>query len=470
MKNHWQVSKMMVFQKLLTPKQITALSYYYHKLVGKVIEDYEVNNPKVTYKFDLTKTNNFKDILYDSTGLRNDTSDVINLHDSFGNYFKDADGNDILDLSMNHGFNVLGYNPRPIIAKTKLEYFQQNTINDFNETASIEYVSELRELNKLAPLDVENIQICDNESNAIETAVRFATLSYLSQNKVNHNAEFKILTFEGGNYQNNALQIPFPYIQYPYSENQSNNLAEESRSLEGLEKAIKEQRNNGKIIPAIIVEPIQYKAGVRHASPLFYRKIQDICEKENIKFIVDETYTCGWVTGRPFYFSSWCSEKAPDAVVFGGRMQVSGFFHKRNLIDLEMLEGLKFNIRAKPDLFKLNYLNLLKKNVYKKDWIDLHSSDFFSSIFTEFNDIKRKVKFNINKIRGVGKMFAFDVDHKLLRDEIIYMARKRGFKISGLGDTTIVFTPCLLFTEVHFNYFTEFLTQENFATINISRI
>jgi hypothetical protein len=153
-------------------------------------------------------------------------------------------------------------------------------------------------------------------------------------------------------------------------------------------------------------------------------------------------------------------------------MQVSGFFHKRNLVDLTLLEesGLKLNLKAKPDLFKLNYLNLLKKNVYKKDWIDLHSSDFFSSIFTEFNQIKRRVKFNINNLRGVGKMFAFDVDHKLLRDEIVYMARKRGFKITAFGDNSIVFTPCLLFTEVHFTYFAEFLMRESFATINISRI
>lgn len=470
MKHHWQVTKLLPFRKLFTEKQLTTFSYYYHRLCNKIIDRYEVDAPKVPYKFTQTKSNELRDDLYKTTGLSTDLSDIVDLDKSFGNYFCDADGYQIMDLSMNEGFNVLGYNPRPVVSKTKLQGFQQYSVNSFKETQSLDYVDLLKEFNKLAPLDCENFQFTSNDNKAIEEAVQMAIISYSLENNLSEDNKFTILTLEGGNYQTNAVSVSFPELEFPYAQNQESNLKAEKKSIENFKNTIKQVRERGELVPAFVVEPIQYKAGVRFASPMFYRQLQEICLKENIKFIIDETYTCGWVTGRSFTHLYWCSEHAPDITVFGGRMQVSGFFHKRDLIDMDLLEekNMSFKFNAKPDLAKLEYLFLLKHDVYKKDWLDLHCSDFFSSVYTELNDIKNKSHIELKNIRGMGKMFAFDVQHKLVRDELIYRARTSGFKITGVGEKTVVFTPSLLFTEVHFTFFKEFLASFNPTSIYLN--
>mmetsp|Transcript_41771 Transcript_41771/g.43774 ORF Transcript_41771/g.43774 Transcript_41771/m.43774 type:complete len:479 (+) Transcript_41771:26-1462(+) len=478
MKTHWQVYKFFTFQKLFTPKQLNWVSLQYHRLCSLFIDKYEANTPDITYKFTLENTNKQKERLSNVTGLRPESLDFVNLKESFGNYFQDAEGKNILDLTMNQGFNVLGYNPRSISTKTKLEVFQQYRVNSFNNTPSTDYSADLREVNKLAPTDVEQLQLCENDDEAIEQALRFATLAYLtdsnSQSK-DHDLKkenFRFLSFEGGSYQSNTIQIPFPNIQYPYPENQADNLEEEDRCIEVLRKLIFDEKEKQTALPALIVEPIQYKAGVKLASPMFFRKVQKLCQEENIKFIVDETYTCGWVTGRTFHHSSWCSEIPADIVVFGGRMQLSGFFHKRDLVDLEQLEnlGLRFNILGKPDLTKLNYLLILKNEAYNKQWLDLHGSDFMAGVRTELNEVQKKSPIKISNVRGMGKMFAFDVEHRILRDEIVYECRKHGIKIGTYGETSLLFTPSLIFTEVHFTYFKQMLIHMRPSTLNFTKI
>jgi len=472
MKNHWQVSKFLPLQKIFSPKQLNFLSYYYHKINSKIIERYEVNNPTKLYKFHLLKGEENQARLKEVIGLESDLLDTSVLKDSFGNYFKDVDGNDVLDMTMNNGFNVFGYNPRSIITKTRLQAFEQYVVNSFNTTSSLEYAADLRELNKLAPTDVEQVHLSPNDESAIEEAVRLACLSYITSNNSNTES-FKIITLEGGNYQSaNTISAEFPEINYPYIENQVSNLEEEERCINNLIETIKENKSNGFIIPAMVIEPIQYKAGVRYASQSYYRKIQKICQEENIKLIIDETYTCGWVTGRPFAFYDWCSNLVPDIVVFGGRMQLSGFFHKRNIIDLEELEAknYRFNFRSQPDSAKLNYLLYLNQEVYKRDWLDLHASDFIGSIVSELKEVSKVTPFKITNVRGKGKLFAFDVDHKLVRDELIYLARKSGIKVQGMGENSIVFSPCLYFTEIHFTYFKKFLKSAKPTSLYLSKI
>ena len=465
MKRHWQNSNFMNWHKILNPKQINFISYYYHKLMSKFIDRYEVEHPNHSYNLDKTQTNLMKDVLLETTGIYKEQGDSFVLNKSFGNFYQDSDGNQILDMSMSDGFNVLGYSPRTIVSKTKLELFQQGKVNSFNETGCLDYVDDLRELHKLAPINCESIQLTEDDEEAIVQALRLACLS--NMNNQNQNNSFKILTFNGGNFQPQfAVELPFPEINHPYSENSTTNHSNENKCLENIIRKVRELKNEGQNIPALVIEPIQYKAGVRYTSPLFYRKLQQICKENDIKFIIDETYTCGWVTGRLFAHYNWCTELSPDIVVFGGRMQVSGFFHKPDLVS----EDLPLKLKAKPDISKLTYLLQLKDEVYKKNWHDLHATDFISSIKTEFNEIKRNSYFEIKNLRGVGKMFAFDVDHRLLRDEIVFLSRNKGFKVGISGDTTIVFTPSLVFTEVHFTFYKNFLMSLKPATQYMPRI
>ncbi len=483
MKNHWQVTKFLPLQKILNPKQLNWLSLNYHKLMSKVLDKYEVNEPKIKFDNYLAKTNEMRAKLEEITGLNPINTQVFNLEQSFGNYLKDSDGNDILDLNMNNGFHTLGYNHRNFVKSTKLEKFQRYSIQPFTNTPSSDYAKEaLKYLHKLAPTGCEEVLFTKNENQALENAVRLSCLGLIEKYPHQKNKSFKVLTFEGNSYQENSIQLPFPTLEY--SSTSDNNILErnteaEKESLKLITQVVEEIyvdneiKNSEYVVPCIIIEPIQFKAGIRYASPEYYKKVIKICQAAGIKVVLDETYSCGWATGRMFAYYQWCLEGNPDMVVFGGRMFLNGLFYSRNIIsspsEIET-KGILFNLNAHPDM--LNYLRLkeLRKMVYDYDWLDLHCSNYIASVKTEFNEIIAKAHFNIESVRGKGKILAFDVEHKLLRDEIVNKAIEKGIKLNPIGDRTIAMTPSLLFTEVHFTIVKDFLISLIPSTQYISKI
>lgn len=473
MKSHWQTTKFLPFQKLLSAKQLNSFSYYYHKLVSKFIETYEPEKPIVM--FSQTKTNSVSNDLSNIFGFNSKKFDISrDINKSFGNYLADLDGNLYLDLEMNNGLNVLGYNHRYARRVVNLEVFQMYSISNYFSSASTQYPALMRQLNKLSPKGLEEIFLCKNYQYSIENAIRYACLSYLSHNKNSKSKSLQIITFEGGKYQENSIVLPFPVIKHPYSEHRESNLEEEQIAIKNLEELLNDLSNNpNTCVPALVIEPIQFSAGIRYASPQFYRKIMKICKDNGINVILDEHYTCGWVTGRMFSYLSWCSEITPDIVVFGGRMQISGFFYRRGLIEsLDSLKeaGINFNINSSVNLLKVKQLHLIHKMVYDTDWLDLHSNNFYSSVMTEFSEIQQYCKFKILNVRGQGKLIAFDVEHKILRDEILDLALQKGIKLNKHGDNTILLTPCLLFTEIHFTFVKEFLKSVVPTTQYMSKI
>jgi 4-aminobutyrate aminotransferase/(S)-3-amino-2-methylpropionate transaminase len=97
---------------------------------------------------------------------------------------------------------------------------------------------------------------------------------------------------------------PFPQIKFPYEDNYTHNRNEENRCVEAAEKIIKENYNN-QPVAAMIIEPIQLLSGVRYASSQFYNDLIDVCYRNNVTFICDETQTGGWASGRPFMHTNW---------------------------------------------------------------------------------------------------------------------------------------------------------------------
>jgi len=91
---------------------------------------------------------------------------------------------------------------------------------------------------------------------------------------------------------------PFPQLRYPLEEFVRENMEEEQRCLEQVEERMEQAIRNGEPVAATIVEPIQAEGGDKHASPQFFRGIQQICKKYGAEFIVDEVQTSGGSTGH----------------------------------------------------------------------------------------------------------------------------------------------------------------------------
>ena len=149
-------------------------------------------------------------------------------------------------------------------------------------------------------------------------------------------------------------------------------------------------------------------------------------------------------------------------------MQIAGLFQQQELRankhnDPELSHIL---CAREEDPNKLIQFFQTHEMVYKVDWLDTHCSQFTETVKAELFDLQRKWNVRIENIRGVGKMFAFDVASKTLRDEIVQLSRDSGFKVNAIADKTIGFTPSLLFTEIHFARYKELLLSLNPASVN----
>lgn len=83
-------------------------------------------------------------------------------------------------------------------------------------------------------------------------------------------------------------------------------------------------------VVGVVVEPIQNE-GTREASPYFFQELQALTYKYGIFLVFDETKTGCGATGKFWGFENFCLKCPPDAITFGRKAQVSGFFHSSDL-------------------------------------------------------------------------------------------------------------------------------------------
>lgn len=493
----WPHYKFMAFRKALSPKITDKLSDAYHGFMSRTIEPYESSAPHVITKFPGPKTLEINYQMSKTIGNSNELREVLNMNESFGNYFKDVDGNVVLDMHMDNGKNILGYNSRRWVKETKLQkydkyLFQRPSIGVLPPEEYPKLVQEV--MGNIAPRGVPEVYMsCGCASAANENAFKLAFMKKFFDLKGNdkftpeeeHSVmlgqlpgapNFEILSFEGGNHckflsggstgsvHNEALPkmnwpvAPFPDIKYPYEENYTHNRQEETRCVEETARIIKERKDR---IAALIIEPLQLKGGVRYASSLFYRDLLDICYDNNVAFICDETNTSGWASGRPFMHSQWNLEKPVHMTTFANRMQVSGLFYQPQF---RPKYGNMINSTWNGDIAKLTQLKDTIHQITKIDWLDAHCAQFSQSCKAELFHLQKQWNTKISNIRGIGKIFAFDVEHQVLRDELVNISRENGFRINKVGKHTLAFTPSLMFTEVHLARYKDFLLSYSPST------
>lgn len=501
---HWSNFKLMYLRKAISPRTTNLLSDTYHSFISKVIEPYEAEHPVVKTSFPgpLTSEHNSEIALTFVKGGR--IREIINLEKSFGNYFEDIDGNVVLDMHMDNGRNALGYNSRRWIRETKFEHYDQFLVERpaMGIYPTQEYPKLVQTLiSKIAPRGLPEVYLsCGCGSSANINAIKMAMLKKFFDLKGNSNItpeeeesvlrnsppgapNFKVLSFEGGFHGKllDELSVsdintdssmtkhswpvaPFPKIKWPYEEHLTYNRKEETRCVEETAKLIKANKDS---LAAMIIEPLQLHGGLRYCSNIFYRDLLDLCYDNDITFICDETNTSGWTNGKAFMHQSWNLEKTVHMVTFGGRMQIAGLLYQPQF--RPRYSGM-INSTWNGDPLKLKMFLDAYDQITNIDGIDAHSASFTQGWRTELEEVQRKAHFKIFNIRGIGKIFGFDVEHKLLRDEIVQKSRDAGFKLNPIGDLTVAFTPSLMFTEIHFCRYKEFLLNLQPSTVEMHQL
>jgi 4-aminobutyrate aminotransferase/(S)-3-amino-2-methylpropionate transaminase len=496
--NYWPTSKFTSLRKVLSS---SGSSNIYNKIFSTLIEPYEAPNPKILTSFPGPKVQqseqSFNNIVFDKN------KEIIDIDKSFGNYFTDMDGNVVLDMSMDSGRNILGYNSKRLLRETEMQrytkyYIQRPAMGMFPPQEYPKMLANL--ISKIAPEGVSDpCFTCGCYASANDNAIKIAYLQKFFEvkgtNKISTEEEksvfngnlpgapqFAVIGFEGGSHGASMSGLsasscehvnsegvvgfswptaPFPKIKYPYEEFAVENKQEEEKCLQRTEELIKETLKV-KPIAALIIEPIQH--GVKYASSQFYKSLLDLCYHYGITFICDETLTSGWVDGTPFIHQKWLAEKPVHMVTFGNRMQFAGLLYQKQF---RPKYAWQIHSTWNGDAIKLLQVHDIIDQM-GKNWIETHSSNFAKTIQNELSDIQKKWNVPISNIRGIGKIFAFDLENAKLRDEVYEASRQNGFKVGKAGSKSIVFTPSLLFTEIHFAKYKHWLLKYQPKTHTLS--
>ncbi len=357
-------------------------------------------------------------------------------------------------------FNLaLGYSAKPVILALKQQldrcaHLSSEHTKDMSESIFQQLIPHLPEhINRFWFRDITG-------STANECAIRIAQKSTQKTEVVSlflsHHGQSLITTNLSGNSFRRAsfspvghqLKVPAPdcnncfYNQKPTS---CNTLCA-TRIEDFLEFASTGQ------VAAVIVEPIMGNGGNIVPPKEFYKKLREICDRNNVLIIADEVQTGFGRTGSFFATNGYAKDLKPDIITFakgagGIGIPVAGVLMRKELDILESWEH-SFTSGANP----LALVALSETIKYIDDEKLLSNVNRLSPILKEkLKNIEVSCS-AVSNVRGEGLMLSFDLPSSEDVKNFITIAKSNGLITRpsryGFGKAVKV-RPPLIINEVH---------------------
>lgn len=237
-------------------------------------------------------------------------SDIKNLEDEFqlatykkmniavergeGPWVWTSDGDKYLDLYGGHAVCATGHS-HPHVVKAiqkqaeKVLFYSNLVYSEIRGRAAEKLVS-------VAPDSLTKAFFCNSGTEANENAMRMARMT---------TGREKIISFSGGFHGRTADSISATFLGRYRKIGKPNvplHVEAEFGNIESVRSVIDDET------AGIILEPIQSMAGVREASPEFFRELREICDTFGAALIFDEVQTGIGRTGNWFFGGSELSD------------------------------------------------------------------------------------------------------------------------------------------------------------------
>jgi len=191
-----------------------------------------------------------------------------------GAYVWDDEGNKYLDLDTNGGVNVLGH-AHPAMTSAVVDQLSRlgSAHEGFETDAREEFIEAI---SLIVPEPLTHVSFANSGSEAVETALKLARgvtgrPRFIAMTGAFHGTTFGAMAVSGDRRVHESLAPMLPEVRrVPYGD------------IEALEAAMNQR------VAAVILEPVQWAAGVRVATPQYLADVAQQCRANGSLLIFDE--------------------------------------------------------------------------------------------------------------------------------------------------------------------------------------
>ena len=354
---------------------------------------------------------------------------IIDFSKSKSSYIYDSQTNQsFLDLFSMFSSLPLGYN-HPIFD----ESFDRKIkpISHLRMCNNLFQSKELESFKKLF-LDVSfhnNLHFCSTGALAVEAAIKcgFETKKQPDSIVLGVKNSFHGINSWGFMTDADISSVKNRVIHYPRN----------NWPLYSLDKLIEKLEDNPTNVSSVIVEPIQCTSGDIYLDVMKLKRVEELCNINQICFIVDEVQTGFGVTGEMWYSSSIGLN--PDILIFGKKSQINGIMTNDKYAEAINSKYRKLEVTFDGDLIDAVRAEYILKAIKKYSLLE--------NIKKKSLIIRNELSGMFENYRSEGFLIAFDFNSSKERDDFVKNAYSNLLLVNPTNEKSIRMRPNLAISD-----------------------
>ena len=205
--------------------------------------------------------------------------------------------------------------------------------------------------------------------------------------------------------------------------------------------------NNQDDVAALIIEPIQGEGGDNHFRDEFFVALRQLCDENEMLFIMDEVQTGIGITGK--WWAHQHFSVKPDIISFGKKTQVCGLLAGKRIEEVEnnvFSESSRINSTFGGNLADMVRFHIILE-IMEKENLPENAKNMGDFLLGELENLAEEFPAYVTNPRGLGLFAAFDLPSQTERDKIIGGLMKNKLLMLPSGDNAIRFRPHLNVTK-----------------------
>jgi len=415
---------------------------------------------------------------------------VMDMEKSHGSWLVDErNGTEYLDMFSMFASGAVGYNHPDIVAKRDRLVISAQNKPTLSDIYNVYYAEFLDTFSKTAIPDyLPNAFFIEGGALAVENALKVAFDWKVRKNMSNGKGEkgSRIIHFNQAFHGRTGYtlsltnttdprktmyfpkfdwpRIDIPKLSFPITDIVLQEVEKNERiAIDQIKTALANNRDD---VAALIIEPIQGEGGDNHFRDEFFVALRQLCDENEMLFIMDEVQTGIGITGK--WWAHQHFSVKPDIISFGKKTQVCGLLAGKRVEEVDknvFSESSRINSTFGGNLADMVRFHIILEIIEKENLIE-NAKNMGAVLKKELQFLSEEFPAYVTNPRGLGLFAAFDLPSQTERDKVIGGLLKNKLLMLPSGDDAIRFRPHLNVTSEDLKTSIDIIKSTIKATLN----